>query len=206
MCIHDQFPYFVAQCTSGFLSAIEVREGSERGERITVTTRLFPDLKFGCIGTIVKVTAAVWFRGGDQDLRVQIWRENDTHTGLFYKTISDITLDRTTPPCYRPSQADGIFQCTLTEEARVSVQPGDFLGLEIPPTNDDDLEIFFKSGGPTNYVFLRQLNSTVKLSDANFTTNDLPQLTFLVALGNSGRHYNIICLKPSFVPDNLDAG
>ena len=177
---------YLAQCTSRFPSAIEVLEGSGRGERTTVTTRLFPDLKFGCIGTVVKVTTAVSFNNdGNQNPTIQIWRENNTHPGLFYKIISDITLDWTTSPCYRRSRTGGIFQCTLTEEARISVQPGDFLGVEIPPTNDDDLEIYFKSGGPTNYVFLHQLNSTVNLSDANYTTNDQPQLTFLVVLGNS---------------------
>ena len=175
---------YLDQCTGRFPSAIRVRGGSGRGDRTTVTTRLFPALKFGCIGTIVKVTAAGWFSNNrNLDPRIQIWRENATHPGLFYKTVSDIPLDWTTPPCYRPSRTGGIFQCTLTEEFRISVQPGDFLGLEIPPTNNDDLEIAFKSGGPTNHVFLYQLNSIVNLADANFTTNDLPLITFLVVLG-----------------------
>ena len=149
-----------------------------------MTTRLFPDLKFGCFGTIVRVTAAVWFSNKEQDPKIQIWRENETHHGLYYKRSSSIQLDWTTPPCYRPTGTEGIFQCTLTEAARVSVQPGDFFGLEIPPTNDDDLEISFKSGGPTNYVFLHQLNFTTSLSEAHFVTHDLPQITFLVVLGN----------------------
>ena len=174
---------YLDQCTSGFPSAIEVREGSGRGERTTMTTRLFPGLKFGCFGTIVKITAAVWLSNKQQNPNIQIWRENDTHPGLYYKKSSDIPLVSSDPPCYTPSRTV-VFQCTLTEEARVSVQPGDFLGLEIPPTNDDNLEIFFRSGGPTNYVFLHQLNFTANLSEAHFVTNDLPQITFLVVLGN----------------------
>ena len=108
-----------------------------------MTTRPFRDLKFGCTGTIVKVTAAISFNSGEQDPKIQIWRGNKTHPGLFYKTISDISLDWATPPCYRSSynRTDGTFQCILTEESSVSVQPGDFLGLEIPPTNDDNFEI-----------------------------------------------------------------
>ena len=83
----------------------------------------------------MKVTAAISFNSGEQDPKIQIWRENKTHPGLFYKIISDISLDWATPPCYRSryNQTNGTIQCILTEETSVSVQPGDFLGLEIPP-------------------------------------------------------------------------
>ena len=149
-----------------------------------MTTRLFPDLKFGCYGTIVRVTAGVLDNNGGQTPKIQFWRENVTQTGLYYKTSSDVEIRRSNPPCYRNTLSDGIFQCTLREDLRISVQPGDFLGLEIPPINDDDLEIYFKVGGPTNLVFQRLLNSTVDLSaQPPIVTNDEPQITFLVVLG-----------------------
>ena len=147
-------------------------------------------MKFGCFGSIVQVTAAVVGDGGRQTSKIQIWRENNTQSGLYHKiSSSDILVRRHNPPCYQNSLiSSGIFQCTLREDMRISVQPGDFLGLEIPPINSDDLEIHFKAGGPTNLVFQGQLGSTVDLStESHATTNDEPQITFLVVLGT----YNV---------------
>ena len=161
-------------------------EGNGRGEWGRVTTRLFPDLKFGCSGTIVRVTAAVLNNNRGQTTKIQIWRENETQPGLYYKKSSDVEIRRSNPPCDRNTLNNGIFQCTLREDLRISVQPGDFLGLEIPPINDDDLEIFFKVGGPTNLVFQGQLDLTVDLStEPHVVTNDEPQITFLIVLGKN---------------------
>ena len=164
------------------------REGSSgRGEWGRVTTRLFPDLKFGCFETIVRVTAVVEDNTRAQDPKIQVWRENKTQPGLYHKISSDIQLNRG-PPCYQNTHNsnDGIFQCILNEDHRISVQPGDFLGLEIPPIDEDDLEIYFKVGGSTNLVFQRQLDSMVNLSnESHLVTNDEPQITFLVVLGKN---------------------
>ena len=132
----------------------------------------------------MRVTAAVLDNTGRQTPKIQIWREDETQPGLYYKTISDIQFKRMNPPCYRNTISNQIFQCTLREDLRISVQPGDFLGLEIPSTTNDDLDINFKAGGPTNLVFQRQLTSTVDLSTEHIiVTNDEPQITFLVVLG-----------------------
>ena len=69
---------------------------------------------------------------------------------------------------------------------RISVQPGDFLGLEIPSWANDDLVIYFKAGGPTNLVFQGQLGSTVdQFTKSHTITNHEPQITFLVVLGKN---------------------
>jgi hypothetical protein len=164
-----------------------VAEGSGRGERDRWTTRLFPDMKFGCVGTIVGVTAAIRNRNrlGSRP-KLQIWRENGTQSDLYHNTISssNIRIRNSNNHCYQRNLSNGIFQCTLREDLRISVQPGDFLGLEIPSINNDDLEIYFKAGGPTNLVFQGQLGPTVDLSTKpHATTNDEPQITFLVVLG-----------------------
>ena len=135
----------------------------------------------------MQVTAAVVDDGGQQTSKIQIWRENNTQSGLYHKiSSSDILVRGYNSPCYQYSLSNGVFQCILREDLRISVQPGDFLGLEIPrvPINSDDLEIYFKAGGPTNLVFQGQLGSTVDLStESHATTNDEPQVTFLVVLG-----------------------
>ena len=190
-------------CTSGFPDMV-VREGSSgRGEWGRVTTRLFPDLKFGCSGTIVRVTAAVVNNARPQDPKIQIWRENKTQPGLYHKISSDIPLNRSNPgpPCNRNTYINGIFQCILNEDHRISIQPGDFLGLEIPPIDDDGLEIYFKAGGPTNLVFQRQLNSTVNLStEPDFVTKDEPQISFLIVLGKEKIHLWINTVSLSCLP------
>ena len=142
-------------------------------------------MKFGCIGTIVGVTAAIWDKNRSLRPKLQIWRENETQSGLYHKiTPSNIEIRNSNYQCYQRNLNSRILQCTLTEDLRISVQPGDFLGLEIPPINNDDLEIYFKAGGPTNLVFQGQLGSTVDLStEPHATTNDEPQITFLVVLG-----------------------
>ena len=99
----------------------------------------------------MRFTAAVEDRTGWLGPVIQIWREDKTQPGLYYKTNDDFYIQISTPPCYESSNK--VFQCMLMEDRHISVQPGDFLGLKIPPKRLDDLEIYFKAGGPTNLVF-----------------------------------------------------
>ena len=185
-CILPTISSHPGECTSGFPDVV-LREGSGRGDN-EVTTRLFPDMRFGCSGTIVRLIAAVVDRNGQQVPKVQIWRENNTQPGVYYKAGPDIPVFEDSSICVRHRLSSGIFRCTLNESAQVSVQPGDILGLELPPTNDDDFDIYFVSGGPMNYVFEEQLKSAIiNISEAHSITNDLPQITLLVMLGKHTR-------------------
>ena len=133
----------------------------------------------------MRVTAAVWETPqGDEDPKIQIWREDKTQPGLYHKISSDVQIRRSNPQCYQRSFRDDILQCTLREDHRISVQPGDFLGLEIPSLYEDDLTIYFKTGGQTYLIFRGQLGSTVDLfTEPHTISNDEPQITFLVVLG-----------------------
>ena len=152
-----------------------------------MNTYLFPNLTFGCSGTIVKltVTVAMVVNTGQQYPKIQIWRENETHSGLYYKTGTDIAISNSL--CENPfNKQSGTFQCTLNEATRVSVQPGDFLGLEIPPTSDNKYELLFSmiNSDSKAYIFQHQLPLTVNLSEAAYNiTNNLPQIIPLVILG-----------------------
>ena len=64
----------------------------------------------------------------------------------------------------------------------VSVQPGDFLGLEIPRTNENS-GIYFTSGGPENYVFTGALNSPVELANNSAVVQQRPQIAFNLTSG-----------------------
>ena len=177
--------YLTDQCTCGFPENVYAKAPGE-GQGIssrTVTTHLFPNLTFGCTGTIVSLTVAMADGNGKQGYgtKIQIWRENETHSGLYYKIGTDIAISDS---LCKNTFDKGTFQCALNETTRVLVQPGDFLGLEIPPTNDDDYEIIFeKNDGSEAYIFQCQLSSTINLSEADNITNNLPQIIPLVILG-----------------------
>ena len=113
----------------------------------------------------MRYTAAVWDSPELQNPKIQIWREDKTQPGLYHKISSNVQIQRSNPSCIQMTYSDSsrIFQCTLREDFRISVQPGDFLGLEIPSIDNDELVIYFKAGGPTNLVFQGQLGSTVDL-------------------------------------------
>lgn len=153
------------------------------GDSTKVTTRLFPELRFGCQGTIVRLIAAVVNRNGQQSPKVQIWRESENQPGIYYKLDPDVPVVSDRSVCVSKALSGGIFRCTLNETFQVFVQPGDILGLELPPQNDDDFDIYFVSGGPLNYIFEGHLNSTVNISEAAYLSNNLPQISFVAMLG-----------------------
>ena len=77
-----------------------------------------------------------------------------------------------------------MFQCTLEISTQISVLPGDILGVELPPTNDDSFELYFTGGGPINYIFNWQLSSSVELA-TGMAANEEPQITLDVISGKT---------------------
>ena len=129
-------------------------------------------------------------RNGQQSPRFQIWRASDTQPGVYYKPGLDVLIFDDSPVCLRDRLDGEIFRCTLNEAFQVSVQPGDILGLELPPEIDDDFDIYYIEQGPENYVFEGRLTSTANLSEANRVTSHMPQINFTVMLGNIIDHYH----------------
>ena len=172
--------YYTDQCISGFQDIV-LPEGSAQGDPNNVTTRLFPELRFGCSGSIVRFTVAVVNRNGQQSPKIQLWRANNSD--VYYKIGPDIPIVDRSPTCLRDELGGGIFRCTLNKAFQVSVQPGDILGLELPPENDVDFDIYFTDEGPVNYVFEERLASTVNLSETNRSTSHVPQISFVVMIG-----------------------
>ena len=162
----------------------------ETGERLGSSNViiLLPNLTFGCNGTIVRFTIAMAHKYNLEQLeqsapKIQIWKE----TQNLYKSGPEIPISNSS--CVDMTLNEGILQCTLSEVARVSVQPGDILGVEIPPIAADHngYEILFNaSSESTAYIFRqRQPSSTLILSEADNITSHLPQIIPLVILGNS---------------------
>ena len=175
--------YYTDQCISGFPDVVSP-EGSGQGDPNKVTTRLFPEMRFGCSGNIVRFTVAVVNRNKQQSPKIQTWRVNNSEFDVYYKIGPDIPIVDRSPTCLRDELGGGIFRCTLNKAFQVSVQPGDILGLELPPENDVNFDIYFTDEGPVTYVFEERLASAVNLSEANSNITHMPQINFVVLLGN----------------------
>ncbi len=123
-------------------------------------------------------------------LKFQIWQKNETHSDLYYKPGPDIPILNSSCEADDSPLKGKIFQCTLHEEDRVSVQPGDILGLKLPPTSDHDgYEILFSASSESvTYIFQGPLSSTVNTSEADNITNNIPQIIPLVIIGNPIPH------------------
>ena len=179
-------------CTSGFPTVNSSDGESGQGAENEATTRLYPNLRFGCRGRVVRLIVAVVDRtNGQQIPKLQIWRQNKTDPAIYFKTTFDIPVVNNESVCARRNHKGGIFRCSLNETYQASVQPGDFLGMELPPSNDVDLDIKFKTSkepfSPV-YMFEGRLNSTVNISEGSNSSNGsdqlkVPQISLLVTLG-----------------------
>ena len=156
-------------------------------------TRLIPEMSFICNDTIVSCTVAMAItrqrRSGEYP-RVQIWRGNNTdhehQPGIYYKAGDAFAINitycedfnRTAP--LSSTRAD-IFTCQLNKAFHIKVQPGDILGLELPPKSTDAGVVLFAMvvNGPTNYILDQVLSSSIAmLSNETTTDQELPQLVF----------------------------
>ena len=153
----------------------------------------------------MRLSIAVALDDGKQNPKVQIWRKNKTGSDLYFKPGPDILI--TDPSCnedFMNVLQEGIFQCMLLETAKVSVQPGDILGLEVPPTDDDNYQVLFKENDEIQsgmmYTFERKLHSSVNLSEADMIMNHQPQISILVTFGKHTiiTHYIHDGLGPKF--------
>ena len=128
-------------------------------------------------------------RNGKVDPKIQIWRENKAQCGTYYKPVADIVIEGSSCDNLTiisdPLQAVKTYLCSLKTSAVVSVQPGDILGIELPPRNDSDFELYFTIGGTMNYIFQQQLSSTVQLATKVSVSEDLPQIKLDVLSGES---------------------
>jgi hypothetical protein len=158
--------------------------GPTRGSSSSTVTRLIPDLKFTCDGIITELTVGGRGRPGSQDPKIQVWREYMNQPGTYFKPVPDVAVNATVCSGSVNMLSTGVFQCTLEEAFRVEVQAGDILGIELPPTEDQDFEVHFTnpSGGPVNYVFQGQILSVAELAGRESEVNDQPQINITLAL------------------------
>ena len=134
-------------------------------------TALIPDMNFTHHATITEFTVA-----GTMPInyKIQIWRQTCSQFGTpVYDRVEDITVNKDVV-CV--SLGKNVLSCIVNDDHRVSVQPGDLLGLEL----NKDSEILFINlkGGPKNFIFQGELTSPFELRDPDFITVQQPQIAF----------------------------
>ena len=157
-------------------------------------TRIIPEMNFTCGGTIVGFTVAARQQRGERDPLIQVWRENRSQPGNYFKTGTGVAIDDALCVDGLTEVSNRVFYCNLNETYhQVSVQAGDILGLELPPIADDDIILAFArvSRGPTNYVFDQQFISSTAFSNATLVNYYLPQIALKV---KSGIHKLVCCI------------
>ena len=153
--------------------------------RSSTVTLLIPAMNFTCNATIAGFVVAGTRLNSAPHSQLQIWRKDSSQNSVYYKTGS-ISVNTAGSVCAAWKIVNITYWCTLFEVSRLSVQPGDILGLQLPR----NFEILFTNGGPINFIHERvyQLNSTVTLShnESDSITQQLPQI---ILNFTSGKQY-----------------
>ena len=168
--------------------------------RSSTVTLLIPAMNFTCNATIAGFIVAGTALNRAPHSQLQIWRKNISQNSVYYKTghISVNLAGASVCATAAWRIVNITYQCILLEVSRLSVQPGDILGLQLP---NNKFEILFTNGKPVNFTheYAYQLNSTITLShDESVTESDsisqsqqLPQILFNFTSGKKIMYYNI---------------
>ena len=167
-------------CVAGF-PKMPVFEVGRQTNNDSVLTMLIPDMSFIQNATIAGFIVAGRRLNRKPHSKIQIWRQNSSQPNVYYKVQSNMNADVV---CVSLVEVVNDIRYCILNAMAVSVQPGDFLGLELPQTNETS-EIYFTNGGPDNYVFRGALSSPVELvNESDFTVvQQQPQITFSLTSG-----------------------
>ena len=141
-------------------------------------------MNFVCNGTIIGLRVAVSTDGGDQYCPViQVWRPTADHSH-YYQAGAGIAINSAACLGGLKEEFKGVFHCDLNDNMTVSVQPGDVLGLDLPPANPS---LYFATviDLPKAYVFQRNVSYPVVLCDNLMVNKSLPQINIQVVPGKS---------------------
>jgi hypothetical protein len=77
----------------------------------------------------------------------------------------------------------GVYKCTLPENSRVTVQPGDVIGTEVAASSELGFGLLYDNSrdyGPRGYVFNGPAATTATLSPNNNRPNEIPLISLTV--------------------------
>ena len=143
-------------------------------------------MNFTCSGRITRWRAAgeLPSRNSDQndDTKLRIWRRVENDPGFYSCTQHTIALGVcNNGQVAADTIATNVYECELTSDSQVPVEPGDIVGLEIPRSTRRVFTPYFTTGvGPKNYDFVDlNVSGVVSLHDPNVTTTQSQPLIFL---------------------------
>ena len=179
--IHDFYHQFAGDsCTSGFLSNVTPCSGGCYTGDSVLTNRLYPEVKFTCNGMVTEWRAAARQLDGSRNTILWIWRE--TRSGSqTYRRISSVELG----VCGSGVVVGmgGVYECTLPESSRVTVQPGDVIGTEVAASSEVGFGLLYDNSrgfGPRGYIFDGQVVTTATLGPNNNRPNEIPLISLTV--------------------------
>ena len=151
-----------------------------------LTNRLYPEVKFTCNGMVMKWRAAARPLGGSRNTILWIWREISSGSQI-YRKISSVELG----VCGSGVDAspvvgmEGVYECTLPESSRVTVQPGDIIGTEVAASSEVGFGLLYDNSrgyGPLGYIFDGPIDTTPTLSQKynNNRPNEIPLISLTV--------------------------
>ena len=143
------------------------RGGEARGLANSIETRIIPEVEFNCCGTITGWRVAGRAGPGTQFPTLQIWRRNNNTCGEYFRTGESIIMENSVPS---PQVDCDVIEHTLNVRDRISVQPGDVIGIELPPLFDQAFQVLFEPGGELNYIYRQQLPDTVELQGPSLSS------------------------------------
>ena len=181
------FPDTTSLCTSlsDTCGTREIEAGGPPSSR--VRTRIIPEMNFTCSGTVTHWRAAGEFRDAGNAIInsvLSIWRERSSQPGICTcDKVDEIELGicGSEDPASSVTGMSNVYECILPQSERVSVQPGDIVGIELPSDTRAKFRLYFDNtnSGPINYVF-NSHGSVFSLSQASSTVQDQPQISLTV--------------------------
>ena len=145
---------------------------------------LIPGMKFTCNAKITRVIVGGVRRSGNERMKLRIWKENATRPRIYHKSEEIIDL---IPDICDYDNSNGRYVCRLMGRNQISVEPGDMLGIELPPSEDADFELYSVPAPLLlNYIFEgTNLSSMVNLCKRIGEINMRP----LIMVRITGIHY-----------------
>ena len=118
---------------------------SEPTNNYDLDTRLIPDMRFNCSGTLVGWTVSGRAGNGTLFPKLQIWRRSDSEPFVYHKNGPEIQIDAEGSACESISQmCNQTFRCKLQQSYHVTLRAGlDIIGIELPHSDNQGFEMYF---------------------------------------------------------------
>ena len=183
---------------TGTMEEIRNQELIIEGNYLYDSTILIPDMKFTCSGTVVRVRVAgvkLTETDGNQSMKLQIWRQNMTEPVGRYFRVDEIALPSTCK-MNKLTQSSSVsrmfrdiaYDCVLNHSTPVTVKSGDILGIELPPENIADFELYsLTECMVSNLIFKHNLPSAIDLHSGDVKYDIVAQPLIRIILNGIGR-------------------